>query len=124
MGKFQTGSYKPNVKKIARCHGGGCCSIECFDRFSRPIGLAAAENGYTFATVWGVCFTLIMIVMGVMYAYEKLFVQNLLSRYSMMHLRDPQGKFGRENGFNLAFALVDYAGDMSLDISSPSTVTL
>ena len=122
--KFQTGSYKSSPSRISRCHGGGFCSIECCDRFSRPMGLADAENGYSFATGWGVCFTLIVFVMAVLYAAEKLFMQKLLQSYYETHITDEEGSFGRKNGLNMAFALTSYTGDMSQRVTSPQTVTL
>ena len=68
-----------SVKRAASSfRGGGCCTIECFDRFQSSIGLSVGEADYTYGTGWGACLTILVIIVTGIYAGEKLFVEKLL----------------------------------------------
>ena len=73
------------TEKKRSFRGGGCFTIECCDRFQTPIGLAVTDSDYTYSTFWGACITIIVSVVIVLYAVEKLFVQDLLASYSVTH---------------------------------------
>ena len=106
------------------CRGGGCCSIECCDRFSRPIGLSVADDSYQSSSGWGVCLTILVIIIAALYAIEKLFIQELLASYSYTYKYDLEGSVNKNNGFNVAFALTPYEGDLSKSYENPRTVTI
>ena len=55
------------------------------------MGFNVTGDSYTFSTGWGACFTIIVAVLTIIYAAEKLFVQKMLAILSTTHLRDPYG---------------------------------
>ena len=92
----------------------GICSPYCCDGFkSDPIGFGINDGMYKGSSGWGICLTLLCVLMAVLYATEKLFVQTQLTSYSVTHQFDPTREFGRQDGFNLAFAFTPYGGDLS-----------
>ena len=62
--------------------------------------------------------------MGALYAIEKAFVQQQLSSYSTNSRYDITTKVAMDNGFNMAFALTSYSGNLDQKFEDPSIVTL
>ena len=121
----KTGGASNLKPKISRCRSGGVCSVQSMDRFQKPVGFSIDHDGYNYGTGWGVCFTLLVFVVGVVYSIEKLVIQEQKESYSVTHIQDLEGTFGRSNGLNIAFAFNEYgAADMTIPIESEQTFEL
>ena len=59
-----------------------------------------------------------------LYAVEKLFIREQLSSYSESQLHDPTGSITLDMGFNIAFALTPYEGDLLRKYEDETIVTL
>ena len=56
---------------------------------------------------------MLVTIIAALYAIEKLFVQELLASYSYTSVHDWEGSVSKKDGFNIAFALTQYEGDLS-----------
>ena len=55
---------------------------------------------------------------------DKIFVQTMLSSFTETHKLDPEGSFGRSDGFNMAFAYQTWTGDLKVPIEDERKVTI
>lgn len=67
---------------------------------------------------------MLVTIIAALYAIEKLLIQELLASYSYTSVHDWEGSVSKKDGFNIAFALTQYEGDLSQSFEDPRKVTM
>ena len=101
---------KVSKKKKQRINRASTCTdVEFWDRFSTPIGFSVGDGIYEYNSFWGACFSAVILILTTLYCFEKIFIQEQLSSYSVTKFYESKEKipFGMDS-FNLAFVFTDY----------------
>ena len=104
---------KEKKPRFERRSGNDLSSMYSYDFFPRTMTFSLGEGFYDYRSGWGTLCTLLAFFIFFLYCVEKVFVQDNLTFYTESHIYEPDVIVGREQGFEFAFALTPYTGDMS-----------